>query len=167
MSRTKLIMISIIAIAIISLFTFVGTQLYVAIQNAKALTIKVNSLQANLANAEADVTRLTDEIEFTELINKNLLKDRKLLSDIRNKSNQESRRLQNELEVANEKVKQIRVSKNENLKSWANTVMPNDAVSLLKYARAAGNYADSDNYQAGIHDATSRHAAILSAPNSF
>ncbi|WNO60434.1 hypothetical protein [Rheinheimera sp. MMS21-TC3] len=162
MSKLHFIVIACIAAA----FVFMGLQLIGAAKHTKALMMQVNQLSAQLAVTQADAASLESALTQSANDKQKLLDERISIERIREKSAAEQERLRNELASVNFKVQQLRVSTNEHVKDWANTVVPGDAIRLLKYAAASDN-AHSNSNKARLSNPTSRTTSQLLTNNHF
>jgi chromosome segregation ATPase len=159
MFRSKLFLVAIAAV----LLAFGGLALSAknAHDDVELLTLQVEQLKAERATKQAEVDTLANAVELVSFSNQQLLAERKSIEAIRAQADAEKARLRAELNSANAQVAKLRVSTDEHVKNWANTVMPADAVRLLKYATARGDNQNSNGNQSGIPDTTSRILAQL------
>jgi cell division protein FtsB len=128
----------------------------IAADDVKVLTAQVEQLKAEHAVKQAEVNTLAAAVELSDYTLARVLAERESITAIRAKADAEQARLRTELTKANAQVAQLRVSTNEHVKDWANTVVPTDAVRLLKYAAARSYHPDSDSNQASIPITTGR-----------
>ncbi len=95
---------------------------------AKTAAIEALSLQAE---------HLTQSVKLSEEQNTKLMRERESLSRINQNYQVKVGELANNLSQAQSNIEKLRESSNEAVNQWANDSVPCDAVSLLKYARAA------------------------------
>jgi chromosome segregation ATPase len=162
----KLKLLPYIAIAALAVFAFMGAEIYSANASVKTLTTEVNTLTAEKATKQAEVKRLADELDLADFTLSRLLAERESIAAIRARADAEAERLRIELADAENQVAQLRVSHDEDVKEWANTVVPANAVRLLKYADKSGN-PDSDGNKSGLQSTTRRLLAQSATNNAF
>ncbi|WP_254795389.1 hypothetical protein [Arsukibacterium indicum] len=164
MFKSKILMA--IGAALMVAFSVMAVQLYDANTDKKELTTQVTNLHAIVATKQAEVTTLADAVEVANTTNKQLLAEREVVAAVRAQAKANEARLRTELKELNAKVDELRVSSNDHVKEWANTVVPTDALRLLKYA-AQGGDADSNSNRSTDADAAAGLTAKLSTRHHF
>lgn len=162
----KLKLLPYIAIAALAIFAFMGAEIYSANASVKTLTTEVNQLHADKAEKQAEVNTLAAELDLADFTLSRVLAERESIAAIRAQADAEAERLRIELADAENEVAKLRVSQDEDVKDWANTVVPTDAVRLLKYANQSGNQ-NSNGNENSLPDTAVRLVAQLSADYSF
>ncbi|MBV2128170.1 hypothetical protein [Arsukibacterium indicum] len=155
-----------IGAALMVAFSVMAVQLHSAKTDTELLTAQVTGLHAVVATKQAEVTSLAGAVETANATTKQLLAERELVAAVRAKAAENEARLRTELHQLNAKVDELRVSSNDHVKEWANTLVPADAVRLLKYATQSRN-PDGDGNRSGLPEPTGRLTAQLSANHRF
>ena len=138
-----------------------------AAHDVELLTAQVEQLKSEQAVKQSEVNALAAAVELSDYTLSQVLAERESIAAIRAQADAEQARLRTELDEANAQVAKLRVSTDEHVKDWANTVMPTNAVRLLKYATAGSNNQNGDGDQSGLQNTTARVVSQLPADYSF
>lgn len=106
---------------------------------------QVKTAEAQLSEHEAEALRLAQDIESIEAINQQLLDERERLAKIEQRYQATTEQLISELHTAQQAVNELRQSQHEEVKTWANTRVPDSALRLLRNTRAEGSDPHSDD----------------------
>lgn len=155
-----------IALAAALALTAAGFAVVDAKQNLQLAKTQVEQLTIAKAEKQAEVNTLAAELDLSEFTLGRVLAERESIAAIRARADAEAERLRIELADAEHQVAQLRVSHDEDVKEWANTAVPADALRLLKYAAQSGN-TDSDGNQSGLQNTSGGLVAQLSADYAF
>ena len=152
--------------AALAVFAYMGLQLHNASVNAQVLTNQVDSLTSKLDAKQLEVNTLANAVDQTAFVNRQLLAERQIIANIRAAADAEKAKLRTELAAATSAVSELRKSEDEHVKKWANTLVPGDAVRLLKYATQGGS-SNSDGGESDLPDSTGRVVAAIYPNHSF
>lgn len=124
--------------------------LFIAIVIAGGLVFyHFDSIKRDLADAKAEVVLrdraiedmgvqaeyLAQSVRFSEQANAKLLKERESLAKINKQNKQALNELSVQYHLAQSQIANLRTSSDDTIKTWANDCIPNNAISLLKYAK--------------------------------
>lgn len=118
-------------------------------------------MQAQLSERQAEVESLKVSVKRADEFLTQLSHERTLLDKLHSDQLSERAKLQAELATAKANVNTLRQSHDKYVKAWADTVMPADAVRLLKYAEYTGNYPDGGAASTGVSDTAGKFAGRL------
>lgn len=113
-----------------------------------ALTYSASSIKAELKTAKQTIEQkdlaienaaiaaeyLTQSVKLSEQANAKLLKERESLAKINAQHSAELAKLNKQFHFAQNQIAKLRSSNDKAVKDWANSAIPCDAISLLKYA---------------------------------
>ncbi len=118
-------------------------------------------MQVQLSERQAEVESLKVSVKRADEFLTQLRHERTLLDKLHSDQLSERAKLQAELATAKANVNTLRQSHDQNVKAWADTVMPADAVRLLKYAEYTGNYPYGGAASTGVSDTAGKFAGRL------
>lgn len=103
---------------------------------AELKTAKQTIEQKDLAidNAAIQAEYLTQSVKLSEQANAKLLRERESLAKINAQHSAELAKLNKQFHFAQTQVAKLRSSNDKAVNDWANSAIPCDAISLLKYA---------------------------------
>lgn len=113
-----------------------------------ALTYSASSIKAELKTAKQTIEQkdlaienaviqaeyLTQSVKLSEQANAKLMKERESLAKINAQHSAEIAKLNKQFHFAQTQIAKLRSSNDKAVKDWANSAIPCDAISLLKYA---------------------------------
>lgn len=113
-----------------------------------ALTYSASNIKAGLKAAEQTIEQkdlaienalvkaeyLTQSVKLSETANARLMKERDSLAKINAQRDVELAKLNDRFHFAQTQIAKLRSSNDKAVKDWANSAIPCDAISLLKYA---------------------------------
>ncbi|AVI66526.1 hypothetical protein CKQ84_11880 [Shewanella sp. WE21] len=141
----------ILVIALLGL-SLTATKTNLALKNSQIETATVN--QRMLID---DLTAVTDELQAQAKERDRLAKDYAFALALNEKADKAKAEIDRQLADQREAIKKLRTSANEQTRSWANTVVPDDVKRLLKHAA----YCAHRSHQA---DPICTTAAIINEP---
>lgn len=130
---------------------------YTSLQRVnEQLTTRLEAASANIAEREAEVRRLSSDVQSAEAITQQLLDERDRLAEIESRYQASNERLLDELNEAQAAINELRLSNHEDVKHWANTRIPDDARRLLRSNRTESSDQNSDDNHASIFGTTGK-----------
>ena len=128
-SLNKIVLVAFTAMLSVTALMYMGVKsdLNTAIENNKQLKVSVQSYKNH-------ATYLTDSLVVADEQNKQLIKERDLLSTLRAQHQQQLIAIKIKLNNSNVQLDALRQSTDETTKHWANGCVPNAVVGMFKYA---------------------------------
>lgn len=133
--------------------TLIAAAVYSYNQLASAnelLTAQLDVAKSQVATREAESARLAQDIESIEAINHELMRERNRMAEIESRYQVTTEQLTHELQTAQQAINELRQSDHEDVKSWANTRVPDSALRLLGNTGAESSDQDRDDNHASI-----------------
>lgn len=127
---------------------------YTSLQRANdRYEAQLEAAYAHIAEREAEIQRLVLDVQSAESVTQTLLDERDRLARIEARYQASNEQLLHKLNAAQVAINELRLSDHEDVKSWANTLIPSDALRVLNN-RAESCNPNSDNHDACIFGAT-------------
>lgn len=106
-------------------------------------------------------TYLKQSVNLSEAANARLVREREVTAKVNAERQRKISELQIQHAEAQAKISNLRLSNEKPTKDWAVACVPNNAISLLKYATIATCQRGSDTDAVQIHNATGEHVGSM------
>jgi len=128
---SRVIFAALVVMLAIYVFRYLGV-------SAELSTAKsdIEALNKSIESHKNHAQFLTNSLVNAEKQNKQLLKERALLEQLRVDHQAQLTVIENKLQATNSQLDALRLSTNETTKNWANDCVPSAVISVFKYANA-------------------------------
>lgn len=118
-------------LVVVAMLTYSASSIQVEL---KAANSAIAQKDEAIENAAIQAEYLTQSVKLSEQANAKLMKERESLAKINAQHSAELAKLNKQFHFAQTQIAKLRSSNDKAVNDWANSAIPCDAISLLKYA---------------------------------
>lgn len=104
---------------------------------------------------------LKQSVNLSEAANARLMREREVTAKVNAEHEKKIYELQAQHAEAQTKISKLRLSNEKPVKDWAVACVPNNAISLLKYATFTACERGGDTNRVQVHNSTSKHVGSM------